>query len=442
LKNAQHRKETITKVCEELSVAWWKRFDDPMLTQLIDDAVTNNHDLKAAKARICEARAAKKSANSNLLPDISLSGTYQRYKFSDNGIIPIEPLEQTGLIDTNHNFYDIGFDASWEIDIFGGKRAKARAAGQRVCQSIEMYRDVIITLIADVAKNYMVLRGEQNVREILEQRLSFQQNIVDDLRVKNRSGLLSEIEVSRVVTAENELKGEISAADGKVKAAIYRIGVLTGNHPAALEKQLGDSVALPQSPDFNLEIVSADIIGQRPDMRALQQGVGAQSSEVSAAKAAMFPSLYMSALYRFQSLNLSDLFKSGSQWWFFGPLVNWKIFERYQLQANLDFTKAQQERVAEQFKQGILLALEDIESSYTFYHTSKERFMHQKAAASSSQNTVELTGKLLDLGLKSHLEVLKSKQEHTIQEEKFIRVHVDHNIQSIRLYKALGGGWQ
>ncbi|MEC7839837.1 MAG: TolC family protein [Chlamydiota bacterium] len=431
--------KTVSDKSKSFGSEWWNEFNDPILTNLIEETIESNHDIKIAWTRVCEARAARKAAKSAFLPDITGSGTYQRYQFSDNGIIPIKPLEETGLIDTNHNLYDIGFDASWEIDIFGANRAKGRAATERVYQTIEMYRDVMITLLAELAKNYLQLRGQQHIHKTLEERLLIQHQIIDDFEVKGRSGLLSEVEISRAITAENEIQGAIVASEGLIRAAIYRIGVLIGKHPNSLGEQLGKVGDIPNAPIFDMELVSADIIAKRPDIRALQRSALAQHAEVESAKAAMFPSLYMLALYRFQSLSLADLFKSGSQWWFLGPFVNWKVFERYKLQANVEMNNAQYTRTAEELKRGILLALEDIESSHTFYRTSKERVDYLKKAVASSSQTVELTEKLLNTGLKSYLDHLRAKQEYTVQKENMIRAQVDHHIQTVRLYKALGG---
>jgi outer membrane protein, multidrug efflux system len=421
---------------------WWKSFNDPILNTLIEDTVAYNHDLKAAHARICESRAMAKSSYSDLFPDVNITGTAQKYRFSENGIFPLSTLAQEGLIKQQPQFFDTGFDVCWEIDLFGVKRNKVIAAKEQICQSIENHYELLISLTAEVARNYMVLRKDQQILATLNQRLSIQREIISDLENKRRTGLASELQVSLSITREKEIQGELTNYEASTQTSIHKIGILTGRNPKALESLLEEEHPLPQSQSFEPEFVAANILLQRPDVRAAERALKAQKAMLKSAKGMMMPNLWMYAFYRLQSLKLSDLFQQGSQYWFLGPLLNWRLFERYELEANLQLENARYKRITEEYCQQILIAFEDIDSSYVEYKQSEKRHQYHQEAIQSSQNTVNITDKLLDTGLGTYSDSLEAKAAHTIQQENAIKVEAQLNIHTIRLYKALGGGWK
>lgn len=421
---------------------WWQSFNDPILNCLVEETVANNHDIKAALARIYESRAAAKASCSDLFPDINMSGTAQKYRFSKNGIFPASVLESEGLFKSQPQFFDVGFDACWEIDLFGVNRNKVISAKEQVCQAIESHYDLLTSLIAEVARNYMILRKDQQVLATLQDRLSIQRSIVQDLESKKRSGLASELQVSLSFTREKEIESEMASYEASILTGIYKISILTGKPPKTLEPMLIEPQPQPYAEVFDPEYVAANVILQRPDVRASERALKAQAAMLKSAKGKMMPNLWMFALYRLQSMKLSDLFKQGSQWWFLGPFINWRLFERYEIQANLQLENARYKRSCEEYCQQILIAFEDIESSYVDYTQTQKKLQHHLEALKSSMKTVHLTERLLGTGLGSYSDFLDAQIAHTVQQENALKVEAQANIQAIRLHKALGGGWK
>lgn len=424
------------------SLDWWNTFDDTLLSDLVEDSMCYNHNIKAARLRIAEARSLKKAACGALLPDIQVSGTYQRFRFSENGIIPIPTLAKEGLIKEKQDLFDIGFDACWEVDLFGGKRAKLRSAKEQVCQIIEERRNLMISIAAEVAETYLALRGDQQLLANAEKRVALQKAIVETLSYKEGAGLGSELQISMATTQLNEMKSELSLLTTDLLIKAHRLSVLTGRPPEYLVKRLEQNPTNPIAPDFDPSYISAEVLTQRPDVRAVEHALQAQAAEVDAAKAALFPSLWLFALYRLQSMKLSDLFTPGSQWWFFGPLVNWKLFERFQLEANWEAEKARYKRLFEELDQQVLLALEDTANAYQGYKGTKESYRLQQKAQHASEKSLHFTTQLEKSGLKGYLDLLEAERNTTVTKERLIRLTVDYNRQTVRLYKALGGGWR
>lgn len=424
---------------DQFTDGWWTTFNDSTLNQLIDKAVAYNHDLKAAKARIYEARAMVKASTSALLPDINVSGTAQKFRFSENGIFPIYTLQEAGLIEEKKNFYDIGFDACWEIDIFGVNRNKVYAAHEQVCQTIEGRNDLLITLTAEVSRYYIILRQDQQLLAILHNRLSIQREIIKDLENKRRTGLVSELDVSKSKTMEKEIQGEITAYDASIRTTLNRLAVLSGMHPRSLDNLLTEKQHIPKAGSFDPSLITADIILHRPDVKASQHALKSQAFLVRSAKGKLMPNIWLFALYRLQSMTLSDLFSKGSQWWFLGPFVNWRLFERYELQANLNLENARFKRACEEYCQQILVAYEEVESTYNEYNQSRLRHQYHQEALVLSENTVTLTENLYKTGLGSYGNYLEAKAAHNIQEENATKIEAGYIIQKIRLHKSLGG---
>ena len=424
---------------QELS-RWWAVFHDPQLDTLIKQATAANFDLRLAQARIREARAQAGIARSALFPSANANGEYSRQRSSEHspdGLLARgvgRPLEQ--------NFFDAGFDANWELDIFGGNRRGLQAAKADLGATEESRRDVLITVIGDVGLSYLDLRGLQKQLAVARDNLRLQEDTLTLTKDRVRAGLANELDTTRAEAQAANTRSQIPLLEQDIQRSIHRLSILIGKEPATLESQLGAPAPIPPAtPDIPAGLPS-DLLRRRPDICQAEREVAAATARVGVAAADLFPRFFLTGAAGLQSFNSSDFFTAGSRFWSLGPSMRWPIFSAGRIRQNIKVQNARLEQSLIRYEQTVLTSLEEVENALVA--CGKEEEHHQALVQSEVANrrAVELADERYRSGLVDFLNVLETQRSLLAVQDDLARSERTTDQNLVRLYKALGGGWE
>lgn len=414
---------------------WWTTFQDPVLDSLIQRAVQSNHDLKAAEARVRAARAAKGAALADFLPALDGIASYTKTRRSENA--------QAGPINFVHtDMYQLGFDASWELDVFGGKRRAFEAAHASLAAVNEDRRDVLVTLLAEVAANYIDVRGFQRRIEIARKNIVAQQEAVEIAELRLRAGLASELDVAQAKTLLAATRSQVPTLETSLHAAVHRLGVLLGQPPGALKDELAQVASIPSSPPSVPVGLPSDLLRRRPDVRRSERQLAAATAEIGVATAELFPKFSLTGLAGYQSLHTTDLIMPASKFWAAGPSVRWRLFEMPKLHAQIRVQTAEQEAALAQFQQTVLVSLEDVENALVAFGKEQERRRTLGEAVEASRRAVDIAHQQYTKGLGDFLNVVVAERALYESEDQLVNSDRTVALNLVSLYKALGGGWE
>jgi len=416
---------------------WWTAFNDPLLNSLVERAVKSNLDLRIAEGRIREARAARGFTAADLWPTVDVSGTYSRSRTSKNTLS--SPSQGGG--NPERNLFETGFDAAWEIDIFGGERRKVEAADATLEASVEDRGDVSVTLLGDVAKSYIDLRGYQRRLVVARDNLKAQQETLDLTRVRFEAGLASDLDVAQAEARVNTTAAQIPALESSLKQAAYALDVLLGLQPAALWDELSKEMAIPRLPPEVLVGLPSDLLRRRPDIRRAERQLAAATAQIGAATADLFPKFSLTGAFGLQSVSASDWFTGGSRLWSIGPTIRWPIFDAGKIRANIEVRNAQQEQALHVYEKTVLTAFQDVETSLVNYSKEQVRYRSLINAVAATRRAVRTANELYLKGLIDFLNVLDAQRSLYSAENDLAQSEAAMASNMVSLYKALGGGW-
>jgi len=421
--------------------SWWKSFNDPQLDSLVERAVRTNQDLRIAEARVREARAFYRIASSQLWPTVDAGGSYARENQSKNQPI-LGSLPMPSGIPYENNVYQAGFDASWEIDVFGGNR-RAVEAGKAEAAAAEFgRRNVLVTLLGEVARNYVELRGCQRRLEIATNNLATQQEALALAQNRFNNGLTSDLDVQQAATILANTRAAIPMLETGIQDYIHRLGVLQGQPPEALLAELSAPAPIPSAPPIVPAGLPSDLLRRRPDIQQAERQLAASTARIGVATADLFPKFSLTGVAGYESTSASDWFSGGSKFWSIGPTVQWRIFDAGRIRANIRVQDARQEQALAAYEKTVLLSFEDVENSLVAYAKEQIRRRSLEDAVASSQDSLHLANQLYGNGLASFINVLDAErslyqaQDALVQSDKAVTQNL------ISLYKALGGGWE
>ncbi len=421
--------------------AWWTTFNDPQLNSLIDRAVKANLDLRMAGARVREARAQYRIAAANRWPTVDATGSYARQKQSEHQPI-IGSLPLPGYVPFENNVYQAGFDASWEIDVFGGTRRAVEAGKAEVAAAEFGQRHVLVTLLGEVARNYVETRGCQRRLEIARKNIKAQEEALALTRDRFKNGLTSDLDVQQAATLLATTRADIPMLENSIQASIHRLGVLLGQPPAALLAELSKPTPIPAALPKVPAGLPSDLLRRRPDIQQAERQLAASTARIGVATADLFPKFSLTGVAGFQSVSASDWFTEGSRFWSLGPTVQWKVFDAGRIRANIRVQNARQEQALAAYEKTVLTSFEEVENALVAYAKEQIRRRSLEDAVKSSQDSLHLANQLYSNGLASFINVLDAErslyhaEDALAQSDKAITQHL------IGLYKALGGGWE
>ncbi|MCI0415797.1 efflux transporter outer membrane subunit [bacterium] len=420
---------------------WWTTLQDSTLNSLIERAVIANLDLRLAQARVREARAQRGVVKADLYPDVNASGSYQRSRVSGN-IGPQGTDGSQSFSNIDGDLYQVGFDASWELDIFGGKRREVEAANADLASAIENSRDVLLTLLAEVARNYVELRTSQRQTAIASSNLQAQQETLELTRVRFEAGLVSNLDIARAEAQVQTTASQIPALEISARQSIHFLSVLLGQEPNALVQELAPQTAIPSSPPEAPVGVPSDLLRRRPDIRRAERDLGAATARIGVATADLFPKFSITAALGLGSGKIGNLTDSGSGFWSILPGVSLPIFNRGRIHSNIAVQNAREEQALVTYEQTVLISLREVEDSLVAFSEDQTRRRTLAAAVDANRRAVELANQLYKQGLTDFLSVLQAERDLYASEDALAQG--DRNVTSdfIALYKALGGGWE
>jgi NodT family efflux transporter outer membrane factor (OMF) lipoprotein len=412
---------------------WWQRLRDPELNTLVDEAVAGNLDVASAKAKIREARASYRQSVGTLLPsaDGSASATRNRVSASSAGTTASETYSQ----------YQAGFDASWELDLFGANRRGVEAASYGLDASEEELRSTLLTLVGDVTSNYVQARGYQARIALARRSAASQRQTAQLTRTMALAGSATAADVAKAEGQASSTEAGVPSLEASYAEAVHRLSVLTGRPPAALNERLKRVAPIP-APRLPIPTgIPADILLTRPDVRMAERQYAQSTAKIGQAEAARFPSVSLTGDISTTALKLGDLGKNSTIGWSFGPTLSVPLFNAGQLEAAVDVAKAQRDQYFVAYKASVLTALEDVENATV--SLSQERIRNGKLASSAKSygDAARLEGTLYKAGETSLLDVLDAQRSAYSADDSVLQSRVSIATDYIALNKALGGGW-
>jgi NodT family efflux transporter outer membrane factor (OMF) lipoprotein len=412
---------------------WWGSFNDPALDALIDRALVSSLDLKVAAARVREARALRGVAQGALLPEVGGSASYDRARGSENG-----PLPSSGKA---FNLYQAGFDASWEIDVFGGTRRTVEAAAAEEEAAIENLRDVRVVLLAEVARNYAELRGFQSQLAIAGQNVDGQQKTLELTRTRRDAGRATDFDVARAEAQVSTTSSAIPTLESAIRLSIHRLGLLLGQEPEALAAELSETKPLPKAPAEIPVGLPTELLRRRPDLRRSERELAAATARIGVATADLYPRFFLTGAFGLQSVGASDFATASSRLWSAGPQIQWALFQGGRIRANIEVQNSRQEQAAIRFEQSLLGALKDVEDALVQHAKEQVRRRTLAQAVASQQRAADLADQRYAQGLVDFLNVLDAQRQLYIAQDALVQSDRAIITHSIALYKAVGGGW-
>ena len=423
---------------------WWSSFRDPELDSLIARAIRNNLDLKTAAVRVREARAARGVAKSALLPSAEGSVSTQRVRGGlTQGIFRPNAGSQSSLLAPfETNIFQQGFDASWEIDFFGGKRHALAAATADVTASEEARRDTQVSLLAEVARNYSELRGTQRRLVIAEANIKLQTESLDLTKVRAEAGLGTELDVERQAAQLAATQATVPALESARQAGIYRLSVLLGEEPGALLDELTEAGPLPATPPVVPVGLSGDLLKRRPDIRRADAEIAAAGERVGVAKSDFFPKITLTGAAGRQGTSWSGLTLGAGNFFAVGPAIKLPIFTGGRLKANLEAEKQRLVEAQLAYRSVVLRSFEETEDALTAWGREQDRREHLQSAVQASREATRLATELYTRGLADFLSVLDAQRQQLAVEDDLAQSDTAVVTDLVAVYKALGGGWE
>lgn len=409
----------------ELS-AWWRQLHEPLLNQLIEEAVAGNLDVATAKAKIREARASYRQAGGTLYPSVDGSVSASRSKSASSSV---------------ENVFKGGFDATWELDFFGGNRRGVEAAGYGLDAAEADLRAALLTMIGDIATNYVEARGYQARIGLARRTAQSQYESAELTRTKFEAGSSSAVDVANAIGQANSTEASISALEVSYAEAVHSLSILTGQTPTALKARMGvpGDIPTPQLPIATG--VPADVLRARPDVRLAERQLAQSTAKVGEAEAARYPTISLTGSLSTTADRPGELGKSTTIGWSFGPSLSLPIFNAGQLAAAVDVADAQREQYYLAFRSAVLTALQDVENAVVSLSEESKKNVKLATAAEAYREAASLSRELYETGNTSFLEVLTAERSLYSAEDSLISSDVAITTSYIALNKALGGGW-
>ncbi len=408
--------------------SWWTKFNDPQLTSLIERARAANLDLRMAAARVRQARASKGIAFAALGPTVDASGSYTRSRNATTGV--------------KADLYQAGFDAGWELDLFGGARRGVEAAEADLAAAQEGQSGVLVSLAAEVASNYITLRTTQQRLAVARQNLAAQEKTAEITRQLYAAGFSNRLDLSNAEAQRATTAAEMPVLEAAVRQTMHNLAVLLGLPPGALLTELTPPAVVPVAATEVPTGIPSDLLRRRPDIRQAEAALHGATARIGVATADLFPRFTLSGAMNFSDPSLGSLFTWAARGWTFGPSVSWRLFDTGRTLANIELQKAMQEEEGLAYQKTVLVALQEVENSLVAASKEKEHQQALTEAVAANQRATELATRLYRAGETDFLSVLVAQRSLYAAQDALAQSTGTVATDLVALYKALGGGWE
>jgi outer membrane protein, multidrug efflux system len=436
---------------------WWRQFNDATLDSLIDRAAAGNLDLQSAVLRIAAAREQAVVSGAQGLPQLSANASYKREQLGLKGLLQsqgvfdkINALGSNSANVTNAlnsatgpvSLFQDGFDASWELDLFGRVRRSVESANAQTESEMENRNDALVSLEAEVAQTYSQLRGAQLLKQITLAEIDSEQRILDLTREQARVGLTSQSDVESATAQVGSLQAQLPQFDAQIAQAMNGLAVLTGSVPGELDAELEAPGAVPPVPPSVPIGLPSTLARRRPDIRRAESDLHAATAEIGVAVAQMYPDVSLTGSVGTRATQAKYLAHWSSLFWSVGPSISLPIFEGGALRANVRIAKAQAGEAALQYRSTVLKALQDVDNALVSYRTDQDRREALTRTVEANRISLQLATDSYRKGLVSFITVLDAERQLAETRQQLAQSTVSVTTDLIAVYKALGGGWQ
>ncbi len=425
---------------------WWIVFNDEELDSLVERAVRSNKDLQLASARVWQARAERRVTASGAWPTVDATGSYthidRNLSFAGFGTGSSGGSLATAGGSGKFDLYEAGLDASWEVDVFGGVRRAVEAANANVAASQEDLRDTLVTLLGEVATNYIALRGNQYRIEVARRNVAAQRQMVEVTRGRFEAGLGTNLAIAQAEALLAATEAQIPALETSVKQSIHGLGVLLGIEPEALLTELSQEGVVPPVPSEVPVGLPSELLRRRPDVRRAERQLASATAQIGVATADLFPSFSLTGSLGYQSTKGSSLISPGSRYWTAGPSLRWPVFDAGKIRANIQVQTALQEQALITYENTVLTAIQDVENAIVAYSNGQAAREALVRAVDANRKSVEIAQDLYQRGLVDFLNVLQSQSSLYQSEDQLAQNDQQVATALVALFKALGGGWE
>jgi len=420
---------------------WWHALNDPELDSLIDRAIRANPDIEVALTRLQEVRTGEAVLVGNVLPVVAASGAAGRGTGSDmtraGAASALRAADNKGSL--NQIEQVAGFAATWELDLFGGYRRAIEAGKYDIEAAAATRNAVLISVVADVARNYVDLRGLQTRLAIIGDNITTAQQLRDFEQARFDRGLTNELDLQLANRELATLQSELPPLKSDIQAAQYDIAVLLGQYPEELAEELNHPGTLPNLPEIVEPGLPLDLLQRRPDVREAERELAAATARIGVATANLFPHVALSAGLGTQSASIGAL---GSHIWAFGPSVYWPVLDFWALDALVSIADLQAHERLIAYRKTVIDAVQDADTAIASFEAQEQRLTSLTEAITASGRAVDLARQRYDRGLTDFLNVVDAERQQYDLEDQYTASQQSAADAFIYLYKALGGGWE
>jgi multidrug efflux system outer membrane protein len=413
----------------------WPALGDTTLTRLIGQLARSNLDVRAAEERVRGARAARTEVALDFAPTVTFSGGYTRQRLAGasfpigSGVFP------------DQDIWDAGFDASWELDLFGRVRRNVQAQGAFVGVTQEDLRNIQISLTAELARAYFDLRGAQEQLAVATRNAENQRRTLALTRERLEAGRGTAFDTERAQAQLSFTLASIPGLEARVRQAQYQIGVLVGRSPTAVAAELERALPLPDMPDVAAIAAPDSVIRRRPDVAAAERQLAVERALVGAAKADYLPRLSVGGTAGYAATDFDALGDRGTFRYAVGPVISWPALNLGRIKARVDQSRAREREAQAQYDGTVLRAVQDVESSLVRYRTARGRVSRIRDAAAASERAAELARLRFTGGVADFLQVLDAERTQLEAQDQLAQSRTEAATAYAALYKALGGSW-
>jgi NodT family efflux transporter outer membrane factor (OMF) lipoprotein len=455
--SATQRARAATQPHELPTAAWWRNFRDPQLDSLIERATRGNLDLRLAEARLRQARAQYGVARADFVPTVNGSAQYTHTRSSQAGKSSGGTTTTTtttgGTVVSSggssrspeSDLWQAGFDSTWEIDIWGKVRREVESAGNNIDAAVENRRNVLVTLLAEVATTYIQYRQFEREIQIANDNIAAQQVTLGITQKKYEAGLkdASELEVAQSQALVYTTQSQLPTLEQDMKQAAHKLGVLLGESPDAVMDELGTKRPIPEAiiPEVPIGLPS-DLLRRRPDIRNSERLLAAATANIGVAVADLFPRFSLTGSFGLESPQFKELSNSQSRFWSIGPSVTVPLLDWGRIRSNIQVQNALQEQAFVTYQTTILNALQEVEDSVVAYSREQVRRQSLHDAVEQDRKAASLALLRFNAGITDFLTVLDAQRTLYAAEDQLVQSEALVSLNLVSLYKALGGGWE
>ena len=444
----QWRDAAVTK--DAIEQQWWKQFHDATLDALVERALANNANVQIATLRLAQSRVLRNTESTARWPNVTASAGYQRERQSENGtatrmidlIAPPGGRDQiVSLLSEPFSVYQGGFDVGWELDLWGRVRRSIEAADANVRMSEEDLHDARLSLIGEVVRSYLELRGVQEQLRIATADAAASADLVELTEYRVKGGLVDQLDLATQRARLADARSSIPQLRQQETQMLSALAVLLNEQPGSLDTQLAAAPSTFTLPSMIAGGVPSEIARRRPDIQRAEAQLHAATAEIGVAVADLYPRFTLSGSFVQQSLKASDFTEWGSRQWSIGPAISLPIFDGGRRRAVVEVRKLDQQQAAVAYQQTVLRAWHEIETALSGYSAEQERNRELATALAASREAYDIARVRYNHGLINYLAELDARRTLLQTERAHSQSNIQLGTQLVAVYKALGGGW-